>query len=99
MGSGAVPGGHGRAHAIAFSLQMDASRCVARVRTCPRMLTLMYPPRTRGVLSVYITSNGVQRIIPTTDYVWGLAGRCMDCDLRRDRLVSRMNTESQTLKG
>jgi hypothetical protein len=28
-----------------------------RVRTCPRMLRLMYPSRTREALSVYRTSN------------------------------------------
>jgi hypothetical protein len=41
----------------------------------------------------------VQRVIPTTDDVWGLAGRCMGCDLRRDTLVSRMNAECQTFKS
>jgi hypothetical protein len=52
---GGGTGGHGRASAITFFLQMDASRYVARIRVCPRVPELMYPSRTRGLLSVFRT--------------------------------------------
>ena len=50
-------GGHGRALAITFFLQIGPSRCVASVRACPRVLSLMYPSRTRVVFAVLQTSN------------------------------------------
>jgi len=34
-----------------------ASRCVASVRACPRVLSLMYPSRTRALFTVLKTSN------------------------------------------
>ena len=54
-------GGHGRASAVTFSLQSDRSRRVLSVRACPRVLTLMYPSRTCGMLPNYKTGNGVSR--------------------------------------
>ena len=45
-------GGHGRAFAITFRLQIGSSRRVSRARPCPRVPRLMYPSRTRGSLSV-----------------------------------------------
>jgi hypothetical protein len=45
-------GGHGRALAITFLLQIGPLRRVGRARPCPRVLGLMYPSRTRGLLSV-----------------------------------------------
>jgi hypothetical protein len=45
-------GVHGWTSPSTIFLQIDASRCVARARACPRVPRLMYPPRTRGVLSV-----------------------------------------------
>ena len=50
-------GGHGRARAVTFFLQIEPSRRVDRARACPRVLNLMYPSRTRGSLSVSKTSN------------------------------------------
>jgi hypothetical protein len=42
---------------IAFVLQIGASRRVARAHSCPDLLSLVYPSRTRGVLSVLKMSN------------------------------------------
>jgi hypothetical protein len=39
-------GGHGRALAITFFLQIEPSGCVLGVRACPRVPELMYPFRT-----------------------------------------------------
>jgi hypothetical protein len=50
-------GGHGRALAATIFLQIASSRCVLSVRACPRVPDLMYPSRTRGVLSVLKTVN------------------------------------------
>jgi hypothetical protein len=50
-------GVHGRSLAITFFLQIDRSRCVWSVRACPRVLSLMYPSRTRGALSVLKTGG------------------------------------------
>jgi hypothetical protein len=59
------PGGigvHGRALAITFCLQIGHVRCVVGARPCPRVLKLMYPPRTRGVLPILATSVGPRRV-------------------------------------
>ena len=40
-----------------FFLEIDPSSRVGRARACPRVPDLMYPSRTRGVLSVYKTDN------------------------------------------
>jgi ABC-type glutathione transport system ATPase component len=42
---------------VTFFLQLGSSRFVARVRACPRVLSLMYPSRTCGSLSVSKTRN------------------------------------------
>jgi hypothetical protein len=49
--------GHGRALAITFFLQIGPSRYVQHARACPRVPELMYPSRTRGVLSVCKTDK------------------------------------------
>jgi hypothetical protein len=54
------PGGtyvHGRALASKFLLQIDLSGCVLSVRARPRVPELMYPSRTRAVLSVCQTDD------------------------------------------
>jgi hypothetical protein len=48
---------HGWAPAATFYPQIGPSRCVLNARACPRVPELMYPSRTRGLLSVYKTSN------------------------------------------
>jgi hypothetical protein len=50
-------GGHRRALAITFLLQIVPSRRVSRARACPLVRGLMYPSRTRGVLSVLETDD------------------------------------------
>jgi hypothetical protein len=50
-------GGHRRALATTFFLQIESSRRVASARACPRVPSLMYPSRTHAVLSVYQTAN------------------------------------------
>ena len=50
-------GGHGGASAGTFSLQIGKSLCVADVRACPRVLNLLYPSRTRVMLSILKTDN------------------------------------------
>jgi hypothetical protein len=50
-------GGHGRALAITFFLQIEPSRRVSRARACPRVAKLMYPSRTRAALSVQQTKS------------------------------------------
>ena len=52
-------GGHGADIASTFFLQIGPSRRVDRVRACPRVLSLMYPSRTRVALSVLKTYNTV----------------------------------------
>jgi hypothetical protein len=91
--------GHGRTLAITFSLQIGPMTCVANARACTRVLRLMYPSRTRGVLSVYRTSNPRATIIPTTEYVWGLAGRCMTVisDVQAGLAHERRKSDSQEL--
>jgi hypothetical protein len=54
-------GGHRRALASTFPLQIRPSRRVAGARACPRVSTLMYPPRTRGALPVLTTENDEHR--------------------------------------
>src|SRR5437879_3212948 len=49
--------GHGSASAGTFSLQIGKSLCVADVRACPRVLSLLYPSRTRVMLSILKTDN------------------------------------------
>ena len=44
-------GGHGRALAITFFLQGGSLRCLSDARTCPRVLKLTYPSRTRAALT------------------------------------------------
>jgi hypothetical protein len=44
-------GGHGRALAITFFLQIGASGCVSDARACPQVPNLMYPFGTREALS------------------------------------------------
>jgi len=54
------PGGtgvHGRTLEITFFLQIASSRCISRARACPRVPALVYPSRTRGLLSVFKTHN------------------------------------------
>jgi hypothetical protein len=53
-------GGHGRAFAITFSLQIGPVERVSGARACPRAPSLMYPSRTRAPLSVCKTSSGGQ---------------------------------------
>jgi hypothetical protein len=48
---------HGRASKIAFDLQIAALRRVTRVLAYPRVVDLMYPSRTRVLLSVLKTYN------------------------------------------
>jgi hypothetical protein len=50
-------GVHSRASAITFFLQIGNLRCVCRALACPRVPKLMYPSRTRSVLSVLKTHN------------------------------------------
>ena len=45
-------GGHGRALAITFLLQIAPSQRVSRARACPPVPRLMYPSRTRGLSTV-----------------------------------------------
>ena len=49
---------HARSLAATFVLQIRRWQCVASARTCPLVLSLLYPSRTRGVLSVRTTNNG-----------------------------------------
>jgi hypothetical protein len=51
-------GGHGRALAITFLLQIVPSGRGWRARACPRVHRLMYPSRTRDALSICETGNG-----------------------------------------
>jgi hypothetical protein len=50
-------GGHGRARVVTFVLQIEPWRRVVNVRECPRVLSLMYPSRTRVLLSARKTDN------------------------------------------
>ena len=56
-GFGGGTGAHGRALAVTYFLQTGALRCASRVRACPRVPSLLYPSRTRDLLSVCETSN------------------------------------------
>ena len=49
---------HARSRASTFRLQIEALGCVSSARACPSVLDLMYPSRTRGLLSVLTTDNG-----------------------------------------
>jgi hypothetical protein len=55
---GSVTRVHARSSATTFVLQISRWRCAGSVRACPHVLSLMYPPRTRGSLSVLKTQNG-----------------------------------------
>ena len=54
-------GVHNWAFTITFFLQIGTSRCALSARSCPRVPKLMYPSRTRGLLSSYKTSNNLMR--------------------------------------
>jgi hypothetical protein len=41
-----------------FFLQIGSLMCVADARACPRVLSLMYPSRTRAAFSVLKTRDG-----------------------------------------
>lgn len=65
-------GGHGRALADMFFLQIGVLGCVSNARACPRVPELMYPSRTRALLSVLTTENR-ERVSPP-----GTAGRLLE---------------------
>jgi hypothetical protein len=50
-------GVHGGAREITFFLQTGISNLVDGARACPHVLSLMYPSRTRGMLSVLTTDD------------------------------------------
>ena len=57
-------GGHRRALAITFLLQIELLPRVDRARACTRVPTLMYPSRTRDALPVLVTENARTRRLP-----------------------------------
>jgi hypothetical protein len=56
--------GHGRALASTMCLQSEGFVDVGRDRACPRVLSLVYPSRTRGLLSDRKTDNAHSRGSP-----------------------------------
>jgi hypothetical protein len=54
-------GGHGRALVSTMCLQFGGSGVVGRDRPCSRVLGLVYPSRTRGLLSDHKTDNARTR--------------------------------------
>jgi hypothetical protein len=48
---------HARTSAVTFVLQIGPSARVSDARACPRVFNLVYPSRTRGMLSVLETRN------------------------------------------
>jgi len=59
-------GGHGRALASTMCLQFGDILDVGRDRACPRVLGLVYPSRTRGLLSDHKTDNAPTRACRTS---------------------------------
>jgi hypothetical protein len=63
----AVLAGTAGALAVTFCLHIEPSSRVCRACACPRVPKLMYPPRTRAVLSVSQTDNRPRLRHPRTD--------------------------------